>query len=93
MRRALAAALLVLTTAACSGGGGDQTTSYSAPDLGWINRLNSWYELHKKQGTKIVPVWNHTLQTKGDLGPLRAVLRPYRECTQSLRAKVGELNH
>lgn len=90
MRRAIALVLLVLSAAACSGGSGHETTSYTNPDLGWINRLNNWYERYQRQGTNLMPVYNRTLETQGDLGPLRQALRPYQECTRSLRAKVGE---
>src|SRR5262245_54002014 len=89
MRRALAAVLLVLSVAAC-GGSGDQANPYSTLDLGWINRLSDWYEQYQREGTKLMPVYNRTLETRGDLGPLRAALRPYQECAQTFRAKVGE---
>jgi hypothetical protein len=93
MRRAIAAVLLALAAAACSGGGGQEAKPYSAVDLGWIKRLNRWDERYERQGTDIQPVYIRALETRGDLGPLREVLRPYRECTRSLRAKVGEPEH
>lgn len=85
--------LLALSAAACSGGGEQEAKPYSTVDLGWIKRLNSWYERYQRQGTNIQPVYTRALETRGDLGPLRKVLRPYRECTRSVRAKVGEPKH
>ena len=93
MRRALAAVLLVLSAAACSGGGGHETSPYSAVDVSWFERLNTWYEQYQRQATKVPPVYERALETRTDLGPLRQVLRPYQECAQSLRAKVGEPKH
>lgn len=86
-------ALLALSAAACSSGGGQEANPYSTVDVGWFERLNSWYERYQRQDTKIQPVYIRALDTRGDLGPLRQVLRPYRECTQSLRAKVGAPKH
>jgi len=93
MRWAIAAVLLALSAAACSGGGGQEAKPYSTVDLGWIKRLNSWYERYQRQGTNLMPVYTRALQTRGELGPLREELRPYQECTRSLRAKVGEPKH
>ena len=90
MKRAIAAVLLVLAATACSRGGGDEAKPYTTVDLGWIDRLNTWYEGYQKRGANLTPVYTQALDTRGDLGPLREELRPYQECAQNLRAKVGE---
>jgi hypothetical protein len=92
MRTKVAAALLALIAAGCSGGS-HEPKQYSAVDVTWIKRVNRWTDRYLEQGQNIQPVYTRALETRGDLGPLRQVLRPYRECTRSLRAKVGEPRH
>lgn len=93
MRRAIAVVLLALSAAACSGGGGQEAEPYSRADMGWIERLNSWYERYQEQGANLTPVYTRAVETRGDLGPLREALRPYQECTRNLRAEVGDPEH
>jgi hypothetical protein len=90
MRRAIALVLLALSAAACSGGGSDEAKPYSAVDVGWIEHVNSWYQQYQRQGAGVAPVYNHAVEQRGDLSPLRKVLQPYLQCTTSLGAKVGE---
>jgi hypothetical protein len=92
MRTKVAAALLALIAAGCSGGS-HEPKPYSAVDLAWIKRVNRWTDRYFAQGQKIQPVYTRASQTREDLGPLREALRPYRECTGSSRAKVGEPRH
>lgn len=95
MKTKIAVALLALIAAGCGGGAGGspEPKPYSAVDLAWIERVNNWTDRYFEQGENVQPVYNRALETRGDLGPLREVLRPYRECTRSLRAKVGEPKH
>jgi len=90
MKTNVVAVLLALIAAGCSGGGSHEAKPYSAVDVAWIKRANRWTDRYFEQGQGIQPVYNRALQTRGDLGPLREVLRPYQECTRGLRARVGE---
>jgi hypothetical protein len=93
MKTSIAAVFLVLLAAGCSGDGGHEANPYSAHDLAWIKRLNRWHQRYGRQEANIQPVYTRALETRGDLGPLRNVLRPYRQCARSLRTKVGEPEH
>lgn len=93
MRAALTGLAVVLVAAGCSGGGSHEPKPYSAADLAWIKRLDRWTDRYFEQSQKIQPVYERLLRRRGDLQPLRDVLRPYRECAQTLQASVIEPEH
>jgi hypothetical protein len=93
MRTAVAAALLVLVAVSCSGKPAEPEP-YSEADMAWIKNLAAWDERYSAQPEIIKPVYTRLLETHGDLGPLRDVLRPFRECAQDLDSGVnGEPEH
>ncbi len=83
---AVTVAALALCVGCSEHGASDRP--YSVADLQWIQRLNQWEHKYAADSRKVQPVWEDLYATAGDVTPLRNVLRPYRECAESLRAKV-----